>query len=1116
MKSRSVTVLFLFLASVFACCAFGQTFRGSIQGTVTDISGAVVTGAHVRVFNPGTGLSRTVTTNDQGEYQTSELPLGTYSVTIEKEGYRTTTLNQIPVSVGSPARADAKLATGQVKETVEVNADVPLVETTSDTTGGTIDATQMAELPVNGRDFTKLLELVPGTTSDPMGSTESAGSYGLFSLNGNRGRSNNYLLDGTDMNDGYRNLPAMNQAGVWACPSTILPTDALAEVPVVGSPDAEFGRSSGATVNIVTKSGSNQIHGSGFEYYRDAALGARNYFNTTDQPKNSFTNHQFGGSLGGPLVKDKTFWFLAYEGQRESGGLPQPGTVPNQSYIDTKLATINPVISGLLQTKPWGTLPSLADATNPVAPITFTIPFYNNNDNVIAKFDQHLHLFSSSDLLTGRYLYAHGKQNFPLNMLYSSSSAPAYNVDTPTHVNVGSLSYTTVPKSNVVVEVRAGYNRFLQDFLPADQGFDPNSIGLNTVPFGDASLRDAIHDTGLPTINISGFSTIGATTSAARGRIDTNYQLFGNVSITKGRHNIKVGYEWRRTAINSFIDSGHRGKLNFDSLDDFLAGNIEKGFSAMGAGTRYSFQNGMGTYIQDSWRVNNRITVNAGLRWDYFGVIGTHGNDFSLFNVNTSTLQRVGVAGGPSVLYPKDFTNFGPRVSVADDLKGNGKLVLRAGVGIFYDAPSQDFFVGNQDYNAYGGQAGPAFNNILFGSPVQNQISYGVPVFGTAANNNYLPNSVFTVSQGNVTPRYVSYNLNVESQVAKNIAVQIGYVGSQGRHLYHIRDLDQFNNVDGRTVSCGNGTTVGYEQQCFPTITTGSFVNTELFYVNQIETSALSNYNSMQATLKLQNWHGVTSTLNYTWAHSIDTASDGMDFVPNAAQPEDSFNPHAERASSNFDVRQRVQWYWSYTLPNLVKAKWITNGWALDGSLDFATGQPYTVSFLGEGDLNGSGEYFGRMDIIGNPYAGAHGINLLNLAAFAAPCTWAGTDITGSCASNQHPATEGRNAFTAPNFTDFDFSVTKTSHLTEKLTMELRADFFNLFNHVNLTNPLMPNFGVDAMSGNTQTATINGANRLVGGPGFIQATATPDVASGNPYLGGGGPRMMQLAAHFNF
>ena len=482
-----------FLVFVFACCAFGQTFRGSIQGTVTDSSGAVVAGAQVRIFSPGTGLSRTVTTNEQGEYQTSELPLGTYSVSIEKDGYQSITLNQIPVSVGSPARADAKLVTGQVKELIEVNADVPLVETASNTTGGTIAASEVAELPINGRDFTKLLELVPGTTSDPVGSTESAGSYGLFSLNGNRGRSNNYLLDGTDMNDGYRNLPSINQAGVWGCPSTILPVDALAEIPVTGSPEAEFGRSSGATVNIVTKSGTDQIHGSMFEYFRDDALGARNFFNTTDQPKNSFTNHQFGGSAGGPIVKDRSFWFASYEGQRENGGLPQVGSVMAQSDIKAFTAgggVINPVIQNLLNRNPWGALPmNNPDPGNPVSQ-TFTTPFLNNSDNVILKLDQHLHVFSPGDLLTARYFYSHGTQSFPLGMLDTGGSAPGYNTITPTHVNIASLSYTSVPKSNVIVELRGGYNRFLQDFLPQDLSFDPQSIGLDTLPPGFSSGRD--------------------------------------------------------------------------------------------------------------------------------------------------------------------------------------------------------------------------------------------------------------------------------------------------------------------------------------------------------------------------------------------------------------------------------------------------------------------------------------------------------------------------------------------------------------------------------------------------------------------------------------------------
>jgi len=1112
MKSRSVAVLFVFLASIFACCAFGQTFRGSIQGTVTDSSGAAVVGAEVKIFSPGTGLSRNVTTNGQGEYVTSELPLGTYSVTVAKEGFRTITLNQIPVSVGSPARADAKLTAGQVKELVEVNADVPLVETTSNTTGGTIEASEAAELPINGRDFTKLLELVPGTSSDPMGSTESAGSYGLFSLNGNRGRSNNYLLDGTDMNDGYRNLPAINQAGVWGCPSTILPVDALAEVPITGSPEAEFGRSSGATVNIVTKSGSNVIHGSAFEYFRNDALGARNFFNTTDQPKNSFTNHQYGGSIGGPLVKDKSFWFASYEGQRENGGLPQLGYVPTQADITAYTnggGIIDPVIQKLLARNPWGVLP--ATGTGP-APTTFTTPFLNNSDNLIFKIDQHLHLLSPGDLITARYYYSHGSQSFPLGMLNTGGSAPGFNTSTPTHVNIGSLSYTSVPKSNVIVELRGGYNRFLQDFIPQDISFNPTSIGLDTLAPGASAARDY----GLPTISLSGYSPIGATGSVSRGRVDTNYQLFGNVSITKGKHNYKMGYEWRRTFINSFIDSGHRGELSFDSLSDFLSGTIDGGGSAEGYSTRYTYQNGAGAYFQDSWRLTNRLTANYGVRWDYFGVVGEQNHQFSLFNAATDSLQQVGVSGGPSTLYPKDWKNFGPRFSLVDDVLGTGKLVIRTGVGIFYDGASQDFFVGNQPWNTLPAEAGPAFNNIGFAGSVSPTISDPVTHQPLQIFSNYSASSAFTVSQNLVTPRYVSYNLNIESQVTKKVAVQIGYVGSQGRHLFHFRDLNQVNDVAGSTDSCGNGTTISYGQYCF-----ANFV-----YVNQVETSALSNYNSLQGSLKIQNWHGLTSTLNYTWAHSIDTASDGLDFVPNAAQPDNSFNPHGERASSNFDVRQRVQWYWTYNLPKYNAAKWLTNGWAVDGMFNFATGQPYTVSYLYEGDFNGTGEWFGRPDIISNPQAAHsinpsnHGVNLLNAAAFAAPCTW--DNAAGSCVSGtQHPGSEGRNAFNSTNFTNFDFSLTKLSHLSEKVTMQLRADMFNIFNHANFSNPLLPGFSIDAFSNsNFAPSTVGGTTgRLLGaanGTGFVQTLATPDVGSGNPYLGGGGPRTMQLAVRFTF
>src|SRR5579864_8950804 len=355
MKSR--LILTFVLLSTATLCA--QTFRGTILGTVTDPSNAVISGAKVTIKNMDTGLTRTSETSANGTYSVPELPIGRYSVTVSQSGFQSFAANDVVVTVATERRVDAQLKAGQVSETVTVSGEaLPQVETTSNDMGGVLTAPTVENLPVNGRDYTKLLFLNPGVSGSPDQITDSPGSFGVFSMNGARGRSNNFLLDGTDMNDGYRNDPAINEAGVFGTPSTILPIDAVAEVRVLSNFEPEYGRNGGAVVNIVTKSGTNTWHGTAAEYFRNDALDARNYFNLASQPKAPFHNNQYGASFGGPIKKDKTFFYADYEGQQEPVGVVTLGCVPDPAQIAADLAApgfvANPVIAKLLASdNPW-------------------------------------------------------------------------------------------------------------------------------------------------------------------------------------------------------------------------------------------------------------------------------------------------------------------------------------------------------------------------------------------------------------------------------------------------------------------------------------------------------------------------------------------------------------------------------------------------------------------------------------------------------------------------------------------------------------------------------------------------------------------------------------------
>jgi outer membrane receptor protein involved in Fe transport len=1169
MKSffRSIRVL-AFAVFSFALLAgsatFAQTFRGTILGAVSDSSGAAVPGATVTIKNLDTGLTRTVSTSEDGSYSAPELPIGNYSATAEKAGFKSSVVSGVKVEVSSERRIDFILQPGQLAQTVQVQADeLPMVESTSNTLGGILESKVATTLPVNGGDYQKLIFLVPGVTGSPDQITDSPGSFGIFSVNGARGRANNFLLDGTDMNDGYRNDPAINEAGVFGTPATILPISAIDELHVASNFEAEYGRSAGGVVNIVTKSGGNQFHGAASEFFRNNALDARNFFNDTSLPQNPFHANQFAGSLGGPIVKDNTFFFIDYEGMREVGAQSTPSCVPTAADIanNTPATGINPVIQNLINAgKAWptanGTGSCIASPTDTIqqtlvsSNTVLATPFSNNVNDGLIKVD---HQFNQNNTLTGRYFIGDSEQSFPL-ALVGGGALPNYNTFTPTRVQLVSISFVSVVSPSVVNEARLGWNRFAEGFYSEDRHFDPASIGLNNGATGI--------NLGMPRIDVGSFPQLGASSSDTRNRVDSNWHYIDNISWKHGKHEIKGGYEYRRTTVSQNFNSYFKGRLNFNSLNDFLAGIPDGGFQYSGNANRNTFENSQAIYLQDSYRWSSRVTVNLGLRYDYYGLIQEKHGNFTNFN----PLTGADILVGQGRLYQPDYNNVAPRVSVAWDVTGRQKTVVRAGWGIFYDAFSQDMFMGHLPFNSYY-DPGPAYsgagsNPISVGSAYSSTpLTAGFPVFqfGSPMSDR------FGVDQNLRTPYMENYNLNLQQQITRKMTLQVGYVGSQGHKLLRFRDLNQpdLATIQAYDYHFGQNPITNVIYNVGGCCTPGALLGPGggAVYYNYEEASGNSIYNSLQASWHIDNWHGLTSTFNYTWSHSIDDSSDGEDYVPNAAQPDNSqaINKY-NRGNSNFDVRNRIAWNFIYQLPDDPGSsmKLLRNGWGFSGTVTIQAGQPFHLNYNFQDDYNGTGEFFARPDVAGPiVYNQSDPNNFLQLGAFAVPCTFdglgnfatncisvnpsnpdptglacdkiviggttTGGTNTGGCINTMHFGSEGRNSLIGPHFRQFDFSLFKRTQLTERLNMELRFEGYNILNHPNFANPYLPNFIADA--GQQGIASGPGVD-LPGSPcygvaagrscGALHLTATGDVGIGYPYLGSGGPRSLQLAAKFTF
>jgi len=1177
MKLRLAVIVSFLMSSILAA----QTFRGTILGTVTDPSGNVVAGATVKARNTGTGLERTATTSADGSYSIPELPIGSYSVSVTQSGFQTSITNDVVVNVATERRVDAQLKVGQVNQVVEVSGgELPQIETTSNDLGGVLTSQAVEDLPINGRDYTKLIFLNPGVAGSPDQITDSPGSFGEFSMNGARGRSNNYLLDGTDMNDGYRNDPAINQGGVFATPSAILPIDAVSDMRVLSNFEPEYGRNAGAVVNIVTKSGTNSLHGDFFEYFRNNALDARNFFDGAQYPKAPFHNNQFGGAIGGPIVKDKSFFFLDYEGQRESVGVVSVDCVPTLSQIsgaETALGgAVTPIGQALLNFYPHNPANYISGVTSidqgcfgpgPDYPFTpdyiASAPSFNNLSSFIAKID---YSFNSKNNASGRYFFGDSTQQFPLALNATGGQLPGFDTVTPTRVQLVSLSLDSVLSPTKVNDLRFGWNRFAEGFFPQDRNFNPSSIGFCDVPVTFGTCNSA----GLPDIilspNATGaagfFSQLGATSGDPRQRVDTNTQVIDSLSWKVNKHDLKFGGEFHRTSVEQSFDKYSRGRIRFSTLEDMLQTipqTSEFGaFDYTGNTRRHTYQNGFGFYFQDVYHVTPHVVFNYGLRWDYYSVVAERSHLFSDFIPSTGTLEQV-ASGGLSNLYNPDKKDFSPRASIVWDVTGKGTTVIRAGYGLFFDSFSQDMMLGHLPYPTFYAP-GPAYNNIG-PDPVQmalinpNAIDAngvyipGTPFFGTPSCIPLVTEcDIFSFDRNIKTPYMENYNINIQHQFSSKIALQVGYVGSQGHRLFRFFDINQPSQQAIWTADCqGSGMSPAppYTQPCPGGSIQDFFVPRNFgnpagsVYIFQENSTGKSFYHSLQTSLKVTNFHGLTSNVNYVWSKSLDNSSDGEDFVVNAAQPQNSTLPQLEKGPSNFNVPNRFVWIASYAFPAR-GGSWgkLKKGWGVDSSLTLQSGQPFTLNYNYEDDYSGGGDGFDRPDVVGPiVYDKRHPSNFLQLSSFAMPCDTSGfsLDTYSGFASDCTPGTRhygnlGRNSLVGPTFKQWDLAIYKDTSLTERINMQLRADFFNILNHPNFSNPVLPSFIADPASNPISPlftysdgtpgcacgfAPPNANGREVGN-GAYQIAATGDVGIGNPFLGGGGPRGIQLAVKFSF
>lgn len=1091
----------------FAFPAIAQGTTGQISGIVTDQNGAVVTNASVKITNTATNFERQATTNGEGVYSFQLLPAGNYKVEVSAQSFQAQTVNAV-VNITQTTTVDVQLGVTINQNTVEVNAGAPLVQTESSQNGRVVTGETLSQLPLPTRNFQQVLTLSTGAQSGVSNTTDLGRGDATISVNGQRTTSNSVRINGVDA----------NSIGTNSTPNIAVPaTDALQEFIVQTSLyDASNGRNAGGNVEAITRSGSNEFNGSAYLFWRPNKLTANEPFiKGRGLAKPKLERKQYGGTFGGRIIQDRAFFFFSYQGTKEENGMsltnsltspliPAGLTDSNRTAaglaaaFGLNVATINPVALNILNAKlPNGSfaIPSsgasgLASSTPVLTPQSGLSTFKEDQANLNGDFN-----FSSKHSLAAKFFFANNP-TFQANYNFAGlgngeRQLVGFGGDLDIVQKLYSITDTYIFSPNIVNQAKFGYSRLRVTSVPQEP-FTAASLGM-TNPL--SSLFP-----GAPTITVAGLDSafvFGPGTLADQNSEIDGYSLGDTLSITAGNHRLKMGVEYRRSTVDFYFNAFSRGQIIFPSFNAFLqGGSAGTSLSLLGSGVfdrsfKVTDWNG---YIQDDWKINSRLTVNLGLRYDLFGLpIDSNGR---LVNFIPSQLKSgappngfvqasggslAGVPTAEETLVPVDKNNFAPRLGFAFVLNEKQNIIMRGGYGIYYDRISTRYAntqLFNYPYFAIG-VGFPGFLNT-FAAPFVNMPAPST--FPTAATIPSplapiaplvgVPISGVYVDPNLKTPYIHQYNVGFQWNFAKNYLFDIGYVGNSGRSLLQVILLNQptFNTTTGTFSAAPLGAGFSTNRNL-----TGG--------VHQVQTTSESTYNSLQMSLTKRFSNGLQFLAAYTHGVSTDYYS-GAGVNELTVVPGDQFNWRTNRGRSDFNREHRFVISGVYALPQTkldsAFAKGLLNDWQIAGIGVFQTGLPFSVIDNPGNTLINRANY--SPTFTGNLYTSGDVGSRLNGYFSTAAFTRSAFGTANFDTLNPF-GNSVRNSLTGPGQKNIDISFIKFIPFTEKLKGELRAEFFNVFNWVNYANP---------------NSNISGANF-----GRIERAAT-------------GPRVIQLAFKFKF